>query len=403
MLAVDSQSAAAGWMQIPYPSGAAGVPVVPANTHLPPPPPISGDGSLMQHSNLKPVYSTSSQISPIGGQMTHMQQNAPGSGTTNKASQEQRVKRPMNAFMVWSRGQRRKMAQENPKMHNSEISKRLGAEWKLLSETDKRPFIDEAKRLRALHMKEHPDYKYRPRRKTKAILKKDKYGSNILPPSSTATAASSLGRSQLGGGIEYQHLNGYGAYPAMISPQDHYASQGYGSAPGQSAVSHLTPRYDMSMYYTPYTTASSIASMGNPNPSQLNGYHAPPASYPLPHPPLAGTPPYGSVIQSGSTHSGSVKSPDTSPGGVGHHTPSCHSASSPTQHHPQIPGQPQQGGQIQSMISMYLPHGEQPVATPVPSSSPGMDGTRLAPMQPTHHYSMVPLPGGAQLSQMHTM
>ena len=77
------------------------------------------------------------------------------------------IKRPMNAFMVWSQLERRKIIEVTPDKHNAEISKELGRRWKLLPEEARQPYIDEAERLRILHQKEYPDYKYKPRKKAK--------------------------------------------------------------------------------------------------------------------------------------------------------------------------------------------------------------------------------------------
>jgi transcription factor SOX4/11/12 (SOX group C) len=73
----------------------------------------------------------------------------------------------MNAFMVFSHIERKKIVELNPDIHNAEISKQLGKRWKALDDEARKPFVEEADRLRQLHQKEYPDYKYRPRKKMK--------------------------------------------------------------------------------------------------------------------------------------------------------------------------------------------------------------------------------------------
>jgi hypothetical protein len=78
------------------------------------------------------------------------------------------VKRPLNPFMVWLQEERKKLQAgrlgRSPRAVG-QLIRELAAVWRNLPEEDKMPYIEEARRLKEIHQREHPFYRYQPTRK----------------------------------------------------------------------------------------------------------------------------------------------------------------------------------------------------------------------------------------------
>uniref|UniRef100_A0A915PJH4 HMG box domain-containing protein n=1 Tax=Setaria digitata TaxID=48799 RepID=A0A915PJH4_9BILA len=95
-------------------------------------------------------------------------QKALGSGIGDKKAVREHIRRPMNAFMIFSKRHRPLVHEKYPNRDNRTVSKILGEWWYSLGPEEKQKYHDLATQVKEAHFRAHPDWKWCSRERKKA-------------------------------------------------------------------------------------------------------------------------------------------------------------------------------------------------------------------------------------------
>ncbi|XP_077564080.1 uncharacterized protein LOC144179555 isoform X4 [Haemaphysalis longicornis] len=116
--------------------------------------------------------------------------------------EKEHIRRPMNAFMIFSKRHRALVHKRHPNQDNRTVSKILGEWWYALNPSEKQQYHDLAFKVKEAHFKAHPDWKWcsRDRKKSSTSGCKDLVRKCLSTSDDLAAHLASVGEGDSSGG-----------------------------------------------------------------------------------------------------------------------------------------------------------------------------------------------------------
>jgi len=146
----------------------------------------SGVCRVLGLESLHSLSSRSSTASPTPTVGTAIGSHGAASPASEVVAPQQRLRRPMNSFLLYSNDHRPKIAMANPELTNAAVSVLLGVNWKALPANERAVYVEAAKKIKENFKAEHPEYRYA--RSTRTKGKKRKGGLNAEQADDSSSA-----------------------------------------------------------------------------------------------------------------------------------------------------------------------------------------------------------------------